>query len=548
MSGVVLALFGYVWMKGIYEPEQGMSLNWTTVSIMIFYLFFSMYARIPVRPRRPPGRPLHRHDHRPLPSPCGKPQAASRGMTGDRLASPRSARASSWRLGLIAALALAACTRLASCWSPLDAPWPTWITTSNSPPPSPPVKAFASPAASPPTARPFIRSFAPIRSRRWLPTAPGRHLPLHLVLGLGTVWLTGLTARRWGLSQVHAWPPPPSWRCDPVLVAQSRLVMTETLAALLVVACLFALSPRGLWSRLLGGLAFGLASLCRPSLLAIAGLVVLARLADRSSTLLRLTMAGRRYLPGRHPPGHEPLGHPKPRHLRPALWTTTHGGYTLALGNNPVYYREVLHGRLGQSSQVRVRMPGGPHRVPSTPRPPATNSPPTAPSATTPSKPFATTRPTSPAPPSTAWPASGASGPRAPSMAWGPASPPPSGPSPLAGPCLVSLRLPQTWRWPRVTALAFLVGLIRRPRRLLDRPPHACPHRAGHRPARRFQLRPETARIALESSPFFPSASIQSSRDFLIFPKKSPSDPSPFRQTHRRNPWRRHGESAHPGG
>ena len=47
MSGVVLALFGYVWMKGIYEPEQGMSLNWTTVSIMILYLFFSMYARIP---------------------------------------------------------------------------------------------------------------------------------------------------------------------------------------------------------------------------------------------------------------------------------------------------------------------------------------------------------------------------------------------------------------------------------------------------------------------------------------------------------------------
>jgi len=26
------------------------------------------------------------------------------------------------------------------------------------------------------------------------------------------------------------------------------------------------------------------------------------------------------------------------------VWTTTHGGYTLALANNPVYYRNVLDG------------------------------------------------------------------------------------------------------------------------------------------------------------------------------------------------------------
>ena len=30
------------------------------------------------------------------------------------------------------------------------------------------------------------------------------------------------------------------------------------------------------------------------------------------------------------------------------IWTTTHGGYTLALANNPVYYREVLDGPPGR--------------------------------------------------------------------------------------------------------------------------------------------------------------------------------------------------------
>ena len=30
------------------------------------------------------------------------------------------------------------------------------------------------------------------------------------------------------------------------------------------------------------------------------------------------------------------------------IWTTTHGGYTLALANNPVYYDDVLHGPPGR--------------------------------------------------------------------------------------------------------------------------------------------------------------------------------------------------------
>jgi len=42
MSGVVYALFGYIWMKGLYEPEQGMIMHPNNVNIMIFWLFLCM--------------------------------------------------------------------------------------------------------------------------------------------------------------------------------------------------------------------------------------------------------------------------------------------------------------------------------------------------------------------------------------------------------------------------------------------------------------------------------------------------------------------------
>ena len=42
MSGVVYALFGYVWMKGRFEPEQGMILHRQTVQLMIFWLLLCM--------------------------------------------------------------------------------------------------------------------------------------------------------------------------------------------------------------------------------------------------------------------------------------------------------------------------------------------------------------------------------------------------------------------------------------------------------------------------------------------------------------------------
>jgi GlpG protein len=42
MSGVIYAMFGYIWMKGLYQPDQGMILHPNTVSIMLLWLVLCM--------------------------------------------------------------------------------------------------------------------------------------------------------------------------------------------------------------------------------------------------------------------------------------------------------------------------------------------------------------------------------------------------------------------------------------------------------------------------------------------------------------------------
>ena len=46
LSGVVYALFGYLWMKGQYEPEQGMILHPNTVSTMLMWLVLCMTGSV----------------------------------------------------------------------------------------------------------------------------------------------------------------------------------------------------------------------------------------------------------------------------------------------------------------------------------------------------------------------------------------------------------------------------------------------------------------------------------------------------------------------
>ncbi len=133
---------------------------------------------------------------------------------------------------------------------------------------------------------------------------------------------------------------------DPVLVWQSRSVMTETPSAFLVALALAGTTRRGWAGAVLGGLALGLLALCRPSGLAAAGLVIAgAILAPPGAWRERLMRSGviaamlvlcllpwtiRNSLV---------FGEP--------ICGTTHSGYTLALANNPTYYHEVLDGPPG---------------------------------------------------------------------------------------------------------------------------------------------------------------------------------------------------------
>ena len=230
-----------------------------------------------------------------------------------------------------------------------------------------------------------------------LSTADGRELSrpkvatLHLILGLATVWLTWLTARCLvGPGRRTAGPAPrvddalavqgtaqqsvPTRTlfpllagllvaCDPILLNQQSLVMTETLATFLAILSLWCLTrycAHPCWfNAALAGSAIGLAILTRPAFLPWLALILIlflililipllrhccGRSPDRatppdrqvSSTLWRLTNAVVLALFAAAILG--PWAIRNYRLFGKPIVTTTHGGYTFLLGNNAHYY------------------------------------------------------------------------------------------------------------------------------------------------------------------------------------------------------------------
>lgn len=179
----------------------------------------------------------------------------------------------------------------------------------------------------------------------------------HLLCGTATVWLTLRIGRNLGLgsgANVAAFLV----AVDPLLLQYTSYVMTETLFTFLLTALLAAMidvsvdsaSDRVSKPRQIEiGILFGLCALCRPTIWPVALLFAVCWIVNhwRSSERASLWRAVPRLALVSIAVVVSPwlvrnlvvFGKP--------VYSTTHGGYTLLLGNNPVYYQQEVKQPLG---------------------------------------------------------------------------------------------------------------------------------------------------------------------------------------------------------
>lgn len=201
---------------------------------------------------------------------------------------------------------------------------------------------------------------------------------LHMAVGVVTVLLTKYLAEMAGLSQRWSIFAAALTAADPMLIRYTALPMTEVLSALLLTASLcafykyraalaFSSSSQGLqrsggrltfWmTGIITGILPGLGTLVRPVCLVVALLLTVLLLVEvatgRRSVKPELRSSFRQYFSGicaaLLPLLFLALV------MLPWIWrnynqfqrfipATTHGGYTLLLGNNEEYYRDVVNG------------------------------------------------------------------------------------------------------------------------------------------------------------------------------------------------------------
>ncbi|TWT61212.1 ArnT family glycosyltransferase [Rubinisphaera italica] len=141
---------------------------------------------------------------------------------------------------------------------------------------------------------------------------------------------------------------------DPILLRYTALAMTEVTFTMLVAltTLLWLREPKSIFSAIICGIAFGITTLCRPSIWPMLPVIIvvgfLAEWITRSKSPIKSCIPIRAIvvglvafltvLPWGLRNAYE-LGHFK--------ITTTHGGYTFLLGNNSTFYEAVLHKSLG---------------------------------------------------------------------------------------------------------------------------------------------------------------------------------------------------------
>jgi 4-amino-4-deoxy-L-arabinose transferase-like glycosyltransferase len=192
------------------------------------------------------------------------------------------------------------------------------------------------PTASRPPLYPLVLSIADFINDDFEPFGFGF---LHVLLGVGTIGIGWLLAQRMGIPWQTALLAAALITIDPLLLHQSTQLMTETLATFLAAATLLALlhsaqDARLRWALAAGAL-LGLCILCRPTFLAWAALVVPAFVfvANGRRPVLRaalMTFCAALMLMPWAVRNQRLFGRP--------IITTTHGGATLLLANNPSFY------------------------------------------------------------------------------------------------------------------------------------------------------------------------------------------------------------------
>jgi 4-amino-4-deoxy-L-arabinose transferase-like glycosyltransferase len=180
---------------------------------------------------------------------------------------------------------------------------------------------------------------------------PLRIALFHWALGVSSVLLTFYLAQAWGLTRSVAMLAALLVALDPILLRQSTQVMTETLAVFVALSALVALTrfarrPEP-FEAMLVGVALAVCVLCRPTFIAFALLIIACVPLLRAPLVRRVTNLAVCCLtaslivapwPFRN---YVDLGTP--------IVSTTHGGYTLALGNNVSFYEHLASGEAWQT-------------------------------------------------------------------------------------------------------------------------------------------------------------------------------------------------------
>lgn len=204
-------------------------------------------------------------------------------------------------------------------------------------------RGFAAPGTSTPTAYrpplyPCVLAVTGAFANRGLLFA------LHGVLFSVTLWCVGRVTLAWNLSPLATHIALGIVSLDPISLRYFALPMTETMAACFsaMLLWLFSLSKPITWRRAIClGAVFGLACLCRPTFWTFGGLLALSfgwrccRAKPRRWSIGIVAVLSAAV-------GTAPWVIRNQRELGSPILMTTHGGYTLLLGNNAAFYREVV--------------------------------------------------------------------------------------------------------------------------------------------------------------------------------------------------------------